>query len=237
MSQRLAGTRRLAPLAAMVGTALGALSVSGAAAEQPCFDVREGFRAPLRASIALGDEGDRSAFGTYRDGTDWAATRAIVRMPIGRVLAKLRDHRNVKDMNKTRLVVRSLEKPGYLELCQVDVEVLVRALFIKVPLRWTEEWAYRLREGTPEEPALVVVSYQKIAGTAHIQHQCGSYVLRPLGREATDLALYDEVRAKRRSAQDTRNMHRGILRNIREDRWMSEGAHDDPRVQYLTAQH
>jgi hypothetical protein len=223
------------PAQLVAGAALVSVSALGAAAEDRCFDVRRGIRAPLKPPIALLGDGDNSRYGTYRDGTDWASARAVVRMPIGRVLAKLRDHRNLKDMRKTRLVVHHFQEPSYLDLRHVEVEVVVRALLLKRTIRWTEEWAYRLVEGTQESPALVLANYQKIAGTSHIQHQCGSYSVRPFGPDATDLALYEEVRATRRSAEDTRNMHRGILRNLREDRWQAAEDRADPRVRHLEA--
>jgi hypothetical protein len=53
-----------------------------------------------------------------------------------------------------------------------------------------------------------------VAGTGHIQKQCGSYVLEARG-EATDLSMYEEIKADRRSARDTRDMHAGILQNFR----------------------
>src|SRR6185295_3486254 len=96
-----------------------------------------------------------------------------------------------------------------------DVVVTLRALFVKVKVAWTEEWGYSLVEGTREAPRKIVVSYQKIAGTRHIEHQCGSYVLQAHDQATTDLSLYEEIKADRRSAEDTRDMHAGILRNLR----------------------
>ena len=43
----------------------------------------------------------------------------------------------------------------------------------------------------------------------------GVHVLRARDDGTTDVSLYEEVKADRRSAEDTRNMHRGILRNLR----------------------
>ena len=41
----------------------------------------------------------------------------------------------------------------------------------------------------------------------------------PAGRgEATDLSMYEEIKADRRSARDTRDMHAGILANFRRAR-------------------
>ena len=187
-----------------------------------CFDVAAGFEAPLREPIPLGEGGDVSIHGRRPDGIDWAATRAIVDLPAGRVLASLRDHRNVKDMSRTVLQARRQEQPGYLEVCHLDIDVTVRAIFLKLHVRWTEEWAYRLLRGSAERPEVALVNYQKIAGTKHIRHQCGSYLIRSLGDSRTDLFMYEEISARRRSSKDTSDMHCGILRNIREGIWPLE---------------
>jgi hypothetical protein len=180
-----------------------------------CFDFRTTVVTPLQPPIPLLEGRDNSAFGTRPGGVSWAASRAVVTMPITSVYEKLLDHRNVKDMMKTTLVTTSLERPDYLQFHVVDVVVRLQALFLKLKVAWTEAWAYSLVEGTRDAPRKIVVSYQKIAGTRHIERQCGSYVLEAREGDATDLSLYDEVKARRRSAEDTRNMHAGILRNIR----------------------
>ena len=40
-------------------------------------------------------------------------------------------------------------------------------------------------------------------------------VLQERDDATTDLSLYEEVKADRRSPRDTRDMHRGIVRNLR----------------------
>ena len=194
-----------------------ALAASGEAAEspRPCFDFALKVLAPLRPPIPRIEGRDNSAFGTYPNGIDWAAGRALVAMPIGALYAKLLDHRTVKDMKKTTLATTVLERPGYLDFHHVDVVVTLRALFVKIKVAWTEEWGYSLVEGTREAPRKIVVSYQKIAGSRFIKHQCGSYVLQAHDEATTDLSLYEEIKADHRSAEDTQNMHAGTLRTLR----------------------
>ena len=189
----------------------------GEAAEppRPCFDFAVAVESPLRPPLPLVAGRDNSAYGTYPNGVDWAAVRALVQTPITALYASLRDHANLKDMKKTTLSTTVLERPGYLEFHIVDVVVSLRALFFKVKIGWTEEWGYRLVDGTSEAPRKIVASYQKRAGTRYLKHQCGSYVLQAHDQNTTDLSLYDEVVADRRSAQDTRDMQAGILRNLR----------------------
>jgi len=194
-----------------------ALAAFGEAAEPPgpCFDFAVKIIDPLRPPLPRIEGRDNSAFGTYPSGIDWAAARALVAMPIGEVYAKLLDHRTVKDMKKTTLSTTVLERPGYLDFHHVDVVVTLRALFVKVKVAWTEEWGYSLVEGTRDAPRKIVVSYQKIAGSRFIKHQCGSYVLEAHDEATTDLSLYEEIKADHRSAEDTRNMHAGTLRTLR----------------------
>jgi hypothetical protein len=194
-----------------------ALAAFGEAAEpsRSCFDFTTRIVEPLHPPIPAIAGRDNSAFGTYRNGVKWAATRATVDMPITALYAKLLDHRNHKDMKKTVLTTTVLERPGYLEFHKVDVLVTLRALFFKMKVAWSEEWGFALAEGTREAPRKIVASYQKIGGAKYLKHQCGSYVLRAYDEARTDLSMYDEVIADRRSAQDTRDMEAGILRNLR----------------------
>lgn len=210
----LAGSR--APRVVLVTVALaGATTVGAADLTGPCFDFRGTVVESLTAPVPLLPGRDNHVFGTYPSGVTWAAGRAVLDMPIESVYAGLLDHRNVKDMTRTTLSTTVVERPGYMAFHLVDVVVTLRALFLKMNVPWTEAWGYSLVEGTMEAPRRIVVSYQKVAGTNHIQRQCGSYVLQARDDGTTDLSLYEEVKAARRSAKDTRDMHRGILRNLR----------------------
>jgi hypothetical protein len=180
-----------------------------------CFDFREKVVEPLVTPIPLVDGRDNHLFGTYPTGIKWASARVVLQMPIEEAYARLLDHRNVKDMTKTTLTTTVVERPDYLAFHLVDVVVRLRLLLLKMELPWREEWAYSLTEGSPSAPRRIVVSYQKVAGTPHIKRQCGSYVLEARDGATTDLSLYEEIRAARRSARDTRDMHKGIVRNLR----------------------
>ena len=196
------------------GLALALLTGSPSEPGSACFDFDRPIVEPLRPPIALVEGRDNSAHGTYENGVDWAATRTVLPMSLPSVYAQLLDHRNVKDMRKTTLSTKVLERPGFLRFDLVDVVVTLRVLLVKVKVAWTEAWGYTLVEGTQSDPRKIVVSYQKVAGTGHIQRQCGSYVLEARGA-ATDISMYEEIKAARRSARDTRDMHAGILANLR----------------------
>src|SRR5207247_3382307 len=66
-----------------------------------CFDFDHKITQPLREPLPLVEGRDNSDFGTYANGIDWAAGRAVRQMPIASAYAKLLDHQNVKDMEKT----------------------------------------------------------------------------------------------------------------------------------------
>ena len=181
----------------------------------PCFDFSQKIVAPIVPAIPLIPGHDNHAFGTTPGGLGWASGRVILDMPVATAYATLLDHRNFKDMKKTTITTTVVDKPDYMAFHLVNIVVTLRALFLKMELPWTEAWGYSLVDGTPEAPRHIVVSYQKVAGTDHIKRQCGSYVLQAREDGTTDLSLYEEVKAARRSARDTRDMHRGIVRNLR----------------------
>lgn len=201
-------------LAAVLGLAATS-RVPAAEPAGPCFDFRQTVVEPLIPPIPLLDGRDNHAFGTYPTGIKWASARAVLDVPIEETYARLLDHRNVKDMKKTTLTTTVLDRPDYMAFHLVDIVVRLRLLLLKMDLPWREEWAYSLTEGTPQAPRRIVVSYQKVAGTTHIKRQCGSYVLEARDDGTTDLSVYEEIKAARRSARDTRDMHKGIIKNLR----------------------
>ena len=191
-----------------------------ARADEPppkCFNLSLPIREPLHPPIPRIDGTDNTAFATYPDGIDWAAARAVIRQPIEVVYARLLDHRNVKDMTRTKLETQVYQRPGLLEYHVVSIVVTLNVLLFKKTIAWTEEWAFSLAQGTPETPERIVASYQKLDGTQHISHECGNYVLERLPDGSTDISMYEEVKATRRSARDELNMHLGNLRKLRGD--------------------
>jgi hypothetical protein len=204
------------PLLLGVAMSFAATAALSADLAGPCFDLRGKIVEPLSLPIPLVPGHDRHVFGTYPSGVGWAAGRAVLDVPIESVFARLLDHRNVKDMTKTTLTTTVLDRPEYLAFHLVDIVVTLRALFLKLAIPWTEAWAYSLVEGSAQAPRRIVVSYQKVAGSGRIERQCGSYVLQARDDGTTDLSLYEEVKADRRKPEDTWNMHRGILKNLRQ---------------------
>ena len=198
---------------AAVAIALGSTAWS---AEGSCFDFSRPILEPLRPPVPAAPDGsDVHVFGRRADGPDWAAGRATIQAPIEHVYGRILEFTCLKDMTKTTVNRHPENRPGFLAFQVVDIAVRVRALVVKKTIEWREAWGFALTEGTPHAPRRIVASYQKVSGTGYIKHLCGSYVMTALDAGRTDLAFYEEVRASRRNAEDTRNMHAGILRNLR----------------------
>jgi len=214
---RRGGRARSAVFALALAAGL-ATAGSVSAADLPvgtCFDFTQKVVEPLTPVIPLLPGRDNHVFGTSPGGVGWASGRVVLDMPVAAAYASLLDHRNVKDMTKTTIATTVVDRPDYMAFHLVKIVVTLRALFLKMEVPWTEAWAFSLVEGTAEAPRRIVVSYQKVAGTDHIKRECGSYVLQAREDGTTDLSLYEEVKADRRNARDTRDMHRGIVRNLR----------------------
>jgi hypothetical protein len=212
---RRGGGARPALIAFALGLAAASPLPAADLAAGPCFDFAHKVVEPLTPAIPLIPGRDNHIFGTTPAGVGWASGRVVLDMPVTAVYANLLDHRNVKDMTKTTIATTVVDRPDYLAFHLVKIVVTLRALFLKMEVPWTEAWAFSLVEGTAEAPRRIVVSYQKVAGTDHIKRECGSYVLQAREDGTTDLSLYEEVKADRRNARDTRDMHRGIVRNLR----------------------
>lgn len=211
-------SRRAVVLSACCAVMLLSANVGRSTADdsaRKCFDLGVPVTEPLHSPIPLLEGRDNTAFGTYPDGIDWAAARGVIREPIEVVYARLLDHRNVKDMTRTKLETQVLQRPGLLEYHVVSIAVTVNVVFFKKTIAWSEEWGFSLAQGTPERPERIVASYQKLEGTSYLKHECGNYVLQRQPDGFTDISLYEEVKATRRSARDTLSMHLGNLRKLR----------------------
>jgi hypothetical protein len=181
-----------------------------------CFDFSKPGASiqPLHAPIAYSTpaHADTLDSGNLAEG-GWGAARAQLQMPIALALELLRDHTTLKDPKDCDLDFKHQSQPGYLDFEKVEVTIHP---FPLVNPSWQEEWAFSVPEGTAENPARVVISYQKTAGTSHIHKFCGNIVLTPVNAETTDIAIYEEADAYRRSPEAIAKGHLGTLRTLRE---------------------
>jgi len=183
------------------------------AGNQGCFDFTKKVSELLHPPISLLVATDNSDYGKKDKGIKWGAVRATVEKPILEVYKLLIDHRNYKDMSKTKLARTQIKNPNYLDYYRVSVSVNA---FAFIWIDWVEEWAYSLIEGTAELPREIRVFYQKISGTRHIKHLCGTIVLRKIGKSTSNIYFYEELKSKYQNGKGTVQHHMSTLKKLRQ---------------------
>lgn len=182
------------------------------AAAAMCFDFGSKVTLSLPQPIDSLQAGDVSRSGHLPTNGVWGAARGVVAKPIKEVFEKFLDPSTVKDPQTQKLEVQNLPKPHFKAFKRVKVTINPLRIFTA---SWTEDWAYMIEEGNDESPKVIRILYQKIEGTSHIEHLCGSIMLREIKAGITDVSLYEEVKATRRSAEDTARGHLGTLSTLR----------------------
>lgn len=177
-----------------------------------CFNFKKRVDTPLRPLPPL-DKNHEIKQGGLGDGTEWGSGRGLVPRSIGELRDWLLDHTNWKDKNKTDIVVKDLVRPGYFAFHEVAVDVTV---FAFISISWVEQWAYALVSGTMASPKKIVVSYQKVSGTSHLESLCGSVVLQKVSDNVTDVYLYEQAKAGRYKADDMAKLQIANLKVLRD---------------------
>ena len=131
--------------------------------------------------------------------------------PVLEAIAALLDHNTTKSGRVDGMDVIELDDPRYLARHEVHFSIKP---FPFVEVEWTEDWAYTLLEGTPSDPVRALISYEKIKGTSHIEHLCGSILVQKRGPRESDIFIYEEAKATGRSAEDTVKGLKGTLASI-----------------------
>ena len=173
-------------------------------AGDPCFDLSTRIAEPPRPGLPLPPSGSDVSDAGQKGELVWAQRRGVVRRPIEKLRAFLEDPRNFKDEQVAEMTLTPLPSGPQLE--RHRVRSLVRP-FPFVTVEWTDEWATTLVAGTPARPDVLVVAYQKVAGTSYIAHFCGTLVLTRIDDHTTDVAQYEEANITGRSHDD---MKRGL---------------------------
>jgi hypothetical protein len=160
---------------------------------------------------------DTIASGPHPEGGGWGSARALLPLPITQVLQVLRDQTTLKNPKESDVEVRRETKPGLVDWQSVDITIHP---FPLISIEWTEQWAYKILQGTEAAPKEVLIAYQKTAGTDHIRHFCGNIWLSAEGDSPdsakTDFAVYEETDATRRTAAAIAQGHLGTIRTIKE---------------------
>ncbi len=204
----------------MLRTLLAALLLTSgyARADKPklnplCFDFSKPIDQPLMNPIPLLKDDDNFEQGVAPFDVEWSAARGVVDLPVNEIFDWLQDHSNWKDPEKTKLGldIEPNEHFSPFHTLRVDAHI-----FAFVWLRWWEQWGYRVLKGTLQAPKELLVLYQKIKGTHHIDRLCGSVVVRAVDDKKSDIFFYEEASANRYKAENIRGMEVSNLFHLRQ---------------------
>ncbi len=183
-------------------------------ANDRCFNFSHPIEHPVENSDAKQSRpssppgGIAQSSGEIGKDTYWATASGIVNRPIADILKELQTHDATRSGKVSELKIDELKDPHFLERQRVHF-VVKPFLFVKV--EWTEDWGFSLLRGSPDRPGQVLASYEKTEGTSYISHLCGNIDLAMLSDNSTRVVVYEEVRARSRSEDDTR---KGVRRTI-----------------------
>jgi len=185
-----------------------------AIAQTDCFNFSQDVNDPLHPPITIKAKADATASGDAGERGYWGAARGVVDKPIQKIYAKLLDHYTIKDPAHSKLHVYEQPNPKFQDFHLVMVTVETPMMDVS----WEEQWAYKVLNGTKQDPKKVLISYQKTDGTKFVPHLCGSIVLEQLSATKTDVYLYEEINALgKRSSKDTVKGHLGTLATLRKN--------------------
>lgn len=153
--------------------------------------------APGLPSGTRGTHGERKAV--------FAALRSVVEKPMSQVQSVLWEPANLKNLEKTRLKVESVSAG----LKKVAVE-LHPILWVK--LMWNEIWELSETKGSTNPVSRI--SYRKVDGDERIRHFCGWMELERVDEKSTQVTLYEEIDAPRRTPEDVLSGHIGTIGRI-----------------------
>jgi hypothetical protein len=204
-------------------------SVNVASANRPettefiaCYDYTKPITAPLRRpfsndSSALSHQirpQMRKTKGHVTRGqwlVHWAAAQMNSQLSMAQVVSNMQDHKLSMSSSVDEYEVdESTDEHGQL---QHVVRFLIKP-FPFVNVRWTEKWTYALWRGTKNDPQVYHAAYQKIRGTSHIEHLCGSILAEQLPSGGTKITIIEEARATRTDADKTLQGVVGTIKSL-----------------------
>jgi hypothetical protein len=178
---------------------IGCLSAPEQCHASSCFDFSKsitGVLRPARNNTKAEQSGKVSPNGDEY----WATVQGDVSIPIKVIYAYLADRDSTKSSRVDEMHVDIEQDPNFLLKQIVHNEVHP---FPFVTVKWTDEWAFSLLEGTFGDPKKILISYEKILITADS------------GSSKSHVFLYEEAEATGRSQEDTAKGLKGTLDSIR----------------------
>jgi len=191
----------------------------GAGIGDKCFDFSSRIDHVLRPDLTAQRSGSQGVLApdsgkpttNEKDGIFWGVVTGDVHLPVRNVYFLLSDHNTTKSSRVEKMGVTEEMDPHYLLRQKVHFEI---DPFPFVTVDWDEEWAYALLEGTSEKPTKVLISYEKVDGTSHIKHLCGSILITQINPQSSEVLFYEEVQATNQSQGDTVSGLKGKLKNL-----------------------
>lgn len=149
---------------------------------------------------------------------DHGLLRAEIPRSVEVLMVALKDHKNLKSPQAT--IVETVESneadapARWVKNIQFEVNP-----FPLIYVRWQERWGFYLQEvvvpGLSKPKKMALINYEKVDGTSHISHLCGSIELRSLSEaNRSEITYYEQVRATNRTAQDTLAGLRGTVETL-----------------------
>jgi hypothetical protein len=76
----------------------------------------------------------------------------------------------------------------------------VERFFVNV--EWWMDWYHVVKRGTVENPEKILINFQKVDGTDHIQYWVGSVFLEKISDEVTSFGIHVDVNADQQGPED-----------------------------------
>lgn len=183
-----------------------------------CYNFKEPINAPLRRPFSdnspLPEDKIKKAKGSVQRGewkVHWASAQAESLLSIKQIVKNLQNHKVTMSSSVDEHDVES-SKDDHNQLTHL-VNFLIKP-FPFVRVRWTEKWVYSLWRGTENDPQVYHAAYQKIKGTSHIEHLCGSILVEQMPKTITRITLIEEAKATRTDVNKTLQSVVGTVKSI-----------------------
>lgn len=193
------------------------LPSEGKEEQKGCFNFKEKITLPIKAPPAKYEAGkDYSEKGKNKEEVDWAEVGGLVNKSVKDLYLKLLDPKTIRNGDNVKVVVTDLSSGpnGKFSLKYLEQAVELKPRWF-LTLTWKESWAYTLQDGTAENPKSILIAYQKLEGTSHIEHFCGNILLQTISPTQSSVYIYQEMKASRRDAQNILDDISGTLRTLR----------------------
>lgn len=184
------------------------------AANPGCFDLSKPLKNfPTKAlPNPSSEKPEPTAQGETSEGFAWGAVRAQIDRPLKKLLNLLLDVASIKDPKRSEWKLTSLAKGGFLERRRLQMTIKP---FPFVSVEWTEEWGFQINQGNEAAPKEALVSYQLTVPHTHLNHLCGTILLKSINEKTTDITLYEEVMGTGQSAESCVTGHLGTIETLK----------------------